>query len=168
MDHLITDALDYSRISRSEMKLEPLDPAPVIRGIVESYPEFQPPKAQIRIEPGFPRVLANEAALTQCFSNLLGNAVKFVSPGRVPQVAVSAEPRGEFVRLSVIDNGIGIPAEYHDKVWQMFQRLSKTYEGTGIGLSLVRKVVERMNGKVGFQSEPGKGSRFWVELHAAG
>src|SRR5262249_484293 len=97
----------------------------------------------------------------------LGNAVKFVEPGQIPHVVVSAEPRGDFVRMWVKDDGIGIPAEYRDKVWQMFQRLSKQYEGTGVGLALVRKVVERMAGRAGVESGQPQGSQFWVELRTA-
>ncbi len=176
MDQLITDALQYSRVVRDQFPLQPIEPAAAIRGIVESYPQFQPPHARITVQPEMPRVLANPAAFTQVFSNLLGNAVKFVTPGQVPEINVTAEirpsclnsqPSTDCVRLSVADNGIGIPREYHEKVWQMFQRLSKKYEGTGIGLALVRKVVERMAGRVGLESAPDQGSRFWIELQKA-
>ncbi len=108
--------------------------------------------------------MGNEAGLTQCFSNLLGNAVKFVEPDKVPKVRVWAERKGEYVRLWFEDNGIGIAKEHQDLIFTMFQQLDKDYEGTGIGLALVRKVVERMKGKAGVESEEGKGSRFWIEL----
>jgi signal transduction histidine kinase len=131
---------------------------------VESFPQFQPPHSEIIIEPNLPPVMGNETGLTQCFSNFLNNAVKFVPAGRTPQIKVCAERRGDQVRLWVRDNGIGIDARYHEKIWTLFHRLSKSYEGTGIGLALVHKVVERMNGKVGVESAPGEGSRFWIEL----
>jgi signal transduction histidine kinase len=115
--------------------------------------------------------------MTQCFSNLLGNAVKFVHPGKTPEVRVWAEtrqpstpnnqPPTTFVRIWFEDKGIGIEKQYHDKIWDMFQQLNRSYEGTGIGLALVRKVVARMGGNVGVESEPGQGSRFWVELKPA-
>ena len=111
-----------------------------------------------------PVVLGNEAGLTQCFSNLLGNAVKFVKPGEKPEIRVWATQRGEWVRIWVEDKGIGISKEMLPRVFEMFSRGSKEYEGTGIGLALVRKVVQRMGGKVGVESEEGKGSRFWIEL----
>jgi PAS domain S-box-containing protein len=166
MDNLILDALDYSKAVRTELTLEPIDPGPLLQGIVESYPHFQPPRAEIELTENFPLVLANEAGLIQCFSNLLGNAVKFVEPGKVPRVRVWAEQREKVVRLWIEDNGIGISPGQQERVFVMFQRLSKRHEGTGIGLTLVRKVVERMQGKVGFESEPGNGSRFWIELAA--
>jgi PAS domain S-box-containing protein len=164
MDQLIVDALDYSKAMRGEPTLVSLDPEKLLQGMIESYPAFQLPAAEVRVEGKFPRVLANHAGLTQCFSNLLNNAVKFVAPGQVPRIRVWAETRNSMVRLWFEDNGIGIPAEYHGRIFGMFQRLSRNYEGTGIGLALVRKVIERMGGAVGVESEPGRGSRFWLDL----
>lgn len=164
MDQLISDALSYSKAVRLELAMGPTDPAALLRGMIESYPAFQPPNAQIELAPELPRVVANEAALTQCFSNLLDNAVKFVPNGRKPHVRVRAEEHDSMVRFWFEDNGIGIPPDMRQRLFVMFQRLSKDYEGTGIGLALVRKVVERMGGNVGVESEPGVGSRFWVEL----
>lgn len=168
MDSLITDALNYSKVVQEEFTLESVDVDALLRGMIDSYPQFQPPQAEIRIEGILPLVKGNKAGLTQCFSNLLGNAVKFVEAGKSPIVRIWAVSRDEMmVRLWVEDNGIGIDPEQQQRVFVMFQRLSKQYEGTGIGLALVRKVVERMKGKVGFESEPGQGSRFWVEFHRA-
>lgn len=167
MDRLITDALSYSKTVREEVALHPVDPEPLIKGIVESYPDFALPKAEIAIGQPLPRVIANEAGLTQCFSNILGNAVKFVGKGVVPKVQIRAEHQDGRVRLWFEDNGVGIPTEMHSRVFQMFQRASKEFEGTGIGLALVRKVTEKMGGQVGVISEPGRGSRFWVELKSA-
>ncbi len=167
MDQLIVDALDYSKAMRDELILSPIDPEVLLRGMIDSYPAFQLPAAEVRLEGSFPRVLANQAGLTQCFSNLLNNAVKFVAPGQTPRVRIRAEKNGASVRLWFEDNGIGIAPEMQDRIFGMFQRLSRDYEGTGIGLALVRKVMERMGGKTGVVSEPGKGSRFWLDLKAA-
>jgi signal transduction histidine kinase len=199
MDKLILDVLQYSRLARSELRLTPVDVQELLRGIVESYPAFHPAEVEIQIDGPLPRVLGNEAALTQCFSNLLGNAIKFVAPGTRPHVRIWAEwvgnpnpeirdpkegrnPKSEpeaeplgtgtspapaSVRLWFADNGVGIPREAQDRIFNMFQRLDKSYDGTGVGLTVVRKAVEKMGGKVGLESEPGQGSRFWVELKAA-
>jgi len=167
MDTLVLDALDYSKAVRTQLPLEPIDAGAIIKSIVESYPQFQPPHADIRIVGEFPLVQANAAGLIQCFSNLLGNAVKFVEAGTLPQVKVWAEERENQVRFWIEDNGIGIALEQQQRVFVMFQRLSKKYQGTGVGLALVRKVTERMQGKVGFESEPSQGSRFWLDFRCA-
>ncbi len=167
MDRLITDALSYSKVARKEMPMEVVDVAGLLRGMVDSYPIFQKPHAQIEIADNLPLVMGNEAGLTQCFSNLLGNAVKFVPPGRTPVVRITGRREGARVMLWCEDNGIGIPDAMHSRVFVMFQRLSKEYEGTGIGLTLVKKVVERMNGSVAIEPTGGKGCRFRVELNAA-
>lgn len=167
MDKLIQDVLDYSRIARTELDIKAVEVEPLLRGIVECYPMLQPMRAQIKIEGPFPPVLGNEAGLTQCFSNLLGNAVKFVKPGVPPEVRVWAEPHNDHVRLVFQDNGIGIQKESQGKIFRIFERLSSDYEGTGIGLAIVKKAVEKMGGSVAIHSEPGKGSQFWLELRRA-
>jgi signal transduction histidine kinase len=232
MDKLIQDVLQYSRLARSELRLAPVNVQELLRGIIESYPAFQPPQVEIQIEGPLPLMQGNEAALTQCFSNLLGNAIKFVAPGTRPQVRVWAEriedPKAEArnpkegrnpnseqrdgplsagadqlpvtnthppvthlasritqqvpalsapldprpstlpsIRLWFADNGVGIPKDAQERIFKMFQRLDKSYDGTGVGLTVVRKAVEKMGGKVGLESEPGRGSRFWLELRAA-
>jgi signal transduction histidine kinase len=167
MDHLIRDVLAYSRVLRTELKLHPMDLPALIEGIVQSYPNLQPDKAEVRIEGEFCTVLGNEAALTQCVSNLLTNAAKFVAPGTFPRITIRAELKGERVRIWFEDNGIGIEAQYKDRIFNLFQRLNKEYDGTGLGLSIVRKAVERMGGAVGVESERGLGSRFWLELQCA-
>lgn len=171
MDKLIVDALDYNKLVRQEVVLGPIDPQALLSGMITSYPAFQAPQARIFIQGPLPIILGNEAALTQCFSNLLTNAVKFVEKGTTPQIRIWAEDRGShgpgetnWVRFWVEDNGIGIPADSLDKVFVMFHRLSTLREGTGIGLTLVKKAAERMHGTVGVESTVGKGSRFWMEF----
>lgn len=166
LDHLIRDVLNYSQVVSADLILEPVDLEKLIQGIVESYPNLQPPHSEVTLKGRFTTVLGNQAALTQCFSNLLGNAVKFVAPDVNPQVCVWSEPRPGFLRVLIQDNGIGIPDHAHDRIFTIFQRLSRSYEGTGIGLAIVKKAIERMGGSVGFDSEPGKGTTFWLDLQA--
>jgi PAS domain S-box-containing protein len=168
MDQLINDALSYSRIVRGELDLGAVDPTRLVREILDTYPQFQPPKAEIRLDGELPPVIGSEAMMTQVLSNLLGNAVKFVAPGVVPRVHISAEAGDGIVRISVADNGLGIAPEMQARIFDMFCRLSRDYDGTGIGLAIVRKAVERMHGRVGVESARGRGSRFWVELPRAG
>jgi PAS domain S-box-containing protein len=169
MDRLIQDVLTYSQVARTELPMAPLNPEKLLRDILESYPDLQAPAANIQLEGPFASVVANEAVLTQCVSNLLTNAVKFVEPGVIPQVRIWAETAGNngVVRLLFKDNGLGIPKESHDTIFGIFQRVSNRYQGTGIGLSIVKKGAERMGGAVGLESEPGRGSTFWLELKRA-
>ena len=167
MDHLIQDVLTYSRMARSDLHLDTIDTEHLVQGIIESYPAFQSPGANIQVVRPLLRVLANEAALTQCLANLISNAIKFVVPGEAPRVIIWSEALGDKVRVYVRDHGIGIPTRHQERIFGIFQRLSKSYEGTGIGLSIVKKAAERMGGSVGLQSEPGQGSTFWVELRAS-
>jgi signal transduction histidine kinase len=170
LDALIQDVLNYSKIARAEMKLEAVDPKRLVQEILESYPNLQPPAAVIRVEGRIPAVLANRAALTQVMSNLLGNGVKFVAKGVLPELKVWAENVDrENVRIWFEDNGIGIRPDARERIFMMFQRLNApaAYEGTGIGLTIVKKAMERMGGKVGVESQPGAGSRFWITLARA-
>jgi signal transduction histidine kinase len=140
-----------------------------ILDLIQERPELQPPNAEITIQSPLPPMQAHEASLTQCLTNLLDNAVKFVAPGVKPRVRIWSAPIGGQVRLWIEDNGIGIEPAAQSKVFEMFHRLhgEREYEGTGIGLAIVRKAVERMNGQTGVESEPGRGSRFWLQLHRA-
>jgi len=169
LDRLIQDVLAFSRLSRQQIQIEGLDLDKLLLQIIHERPELQPPQAQIKIEHPLLRVLGHEASLTQCLTNLLDNAVKFVEPGTIPRILVRTETFDGRVRLWIQDNGIGIEKEVQQRLFGMFQRLHdhRDYPGTGIGLAIVRKAIERMRGQVGVESEPGKGSRFWLELPGA-
>lgn len=165
MDLLITDALNYSKAVRQELPLQPVDTAALLESMLDTYPEFQPSRAKIRVQGKLPVVQGNQAALTQCFSNLLGNAVKFVRSGETPDIRIGSEELpGGWVRILFEDKGIGISPQMLPHIFKMFSRGTSAYEGTGIGLALVNKVVQRMGGRVGVESQEGQGSRFWVEL----
>lgn len=165
MDKLIMDLLAFTRVSRMPINLEPVDVEKLIARIIEERAELQPPRAEITIEKPLLPVRGNEASLTQCLTNLLDNAVKFVAPGALPRVKIRSERANGHVVLWIEDNGIGIDDEAKQKLFQMFQRFhGNAYSGTGLGLAIVRKAVERMGGEVGVESEPGKGSRFWLRL----
>jgi PAS domain S-box-containing protein len=168
LDGLIQDVLTYSRIARIDLPLKPVDLGTLLQDILETYPTLQPPVARIELVGQFPKVNVIPAVLTQCVSNLLGNAVKFVAPGVVPHVKVWAENREpNRVRIFFKDNGVGIERDAHELIFGIFQRVSKNYEGSGIGLSIVKKGAERMGGSVGLSSELGQGSTFWLELNKA-
>jgi signal transduction histidine kinase len=168
MERLIHDVLTITRVARADIKLHAISLHSFIAEILEHHPSMQPPNAEVSVNT--PHVVrADDAALNQAFSNLLGNAVKFVVPNTKPLVKVSSEQRGDWVRIWVEDQGPGIPPQHRGKLFGMFQRLpgSLRYEGSGIGLAIVRKAVERMGGKVGMEPNEPRGSRFWIELKEA-
>jgi len=168
LDKLIQDVLTYSRAGRVASQPERLDLEKLVRQIVAEYPALQPP-TQVEVQSPLLPVLGQEASLSQCLSNLLGNAAKFVAKGQIPHVVVRTEGCEGQVRIWVEDNGIGIAAKDQERIFKMFERIhsAKEYEGTGIGLAIVRKAVERMGGKIGLESAIGKGSKFWIQLPGA-
>lgn len=169
LDQLIQDVLSYTRILRTTTPLQPFDLDRLARDMIATYPDWQPPRADVVIEGTLPSVTGNEAFLTQCFSNLIGNAVKFQPRGAHPRVRIRAEPLDDEIRVWIEDNGIGIAPENHRRIFGLFEQVNAPaeYEGTGVGLTIVRKAVERMNGRYGFESALGQGSRFWFQLKAA-
>src|SRR6266700_4195543 len=169
MDRLIDDLLAYSRLARAELRLVPLDLGRLMRSSLDQLDgEVQGREARITVAEPLPAVVGHGATLAQVFVNLIANAIKFVPTGRAPEVLVRAEPQGQRVRVWVEDNGIGIAAEHHERIFRVFERLHRAedYPGTGIGLAIVRKGVERMGGRVGLESALGSGSKFWIDLPA--
>jgi signal transduction histidine kinase len=166
LDRLVQDVLRYSRCAREAIDCVPINLEALVAAVIAEYAPLHAPNAEIVVEKPLLKVCGHEASLTQVISNLLANAVKFVEPGRRPIVKIWTETRGSRVRVFFSDNGIGIAPEHHAKIFRMFERLSAAgeYEGTGIGLAIVAKAVERMGGDVSVESEPGRGATFWIEL----
>jgi signal transduction histidine kinase len=147
--------------------MEPVDLDRLVRDIAETIPDGRTIIPEIQIQGKLPNVVANQALLAQCVSNLLTNGVKFVSPGITPRVEVSAEAiDGASIRVWFRDNGIGIAPENHHRIFLFFEQIhpATEYEGTGLGLAIVRKAVERMGAEIGLESALGKGSNFWIRL----
>lgn len=169
MEKLTHDVLSYSRVARAEIKLGELDLTQMVHDVVAHYRELQEPAARVTVHAPLLRVLGHESSLGQALANLLTNAVKFVTPGVKPEIDVRTESTGERVRIWIQDNGIGIAPEYQERLFQVFERVPTrgTYEGTGIGLAIVRKAVEKMSGTCGVVSDGRSGSRFWIELSKA-
>jgi PAS domain S-box-containing protein len=166
MQRLIHDVLTYSRLARCDIQLQAVSLQRLLPDIIQQYPEMQLPHAEIIIREPLQPVMAHEPSLTQAISNLLSNGVKFVALGTRPKLQVWTETRQDKVRLWVEDNGIGIKPEHQRRLFGMFERVhqEKTYDGTGIGLAIVRKAIERMGGAVGVESDGITGSSFWIEL----
>ncbi|MEN6342709.1 MAG: ATP-binding protein, partial [Methanospirillum sp.] len=169
MQTLIRDLLEVSRVETQAKPLEPTDAAVVAADAVRSL-ETSLREAGATVTVGdLPVVLADAAQLEQVFTNLIGNAIKYRRDGVQPEIEVFAYRAGPMVEFAVKDNGIGIEAEYFERIFEMFRRLHThdEYEGTGIGLALVKKIVDRHGGTVRVASTPGEGSTFFFALPAA-
>ena len=166
LDQLTQDVLAYSRIANNQITMRSVSLDRLVADIVEQYPTFQSLADSFSIRYPLGEVMGHEGSLTQCMSNLLGNAVKFVAPGVKPAVTVWSEVNCSYLKCLVRDNGIGIAPEYHSRIFNIFERVhtDKRYDGSGIGLAIVRKAVERMGGQVGLDSRLGAGSTFWLTL----
>ena len=170
MDALVRDLLTYSRLAREDVAPRTLDLQHVLaeaRGLLQVELDERGAKIDV-LQPILP-VVGHHSSLVQAVANLLSNAAKFVAPGVRPEIRVRTERHGDRVRLWVEDNGIGILPADQEKMFRMFERLkgAEHYPGTGIGLAIVRRSVERMGGAAGVESQPGEGSRFWIELPGA-
>lgn len=166
MEGLIDDLLAYSRITRSELRVRPVELASLVCDVIPE--DVDPRYIDFRLK-GVPAVLGEPGVLRQLMTNLLSNAAKFQLPGKTPEITVDAVSMDGQVRITVSDNGIGISPEHAERIFRVFERLhgQEAYPGTGIGLAIVRKGVERMGGTSGVESTLGVGSRFWIELPAA-
>jgi signal transduction histidine kinase len=170
MHHLLNDLLEYSKVAAAELNLEKVSLQEAVRdalALLEA--DIRAKGATVTLEGSLPQVIGHPATVVLLIDNLISNALKFVPPGVQPQIRIWAATTGPRVRLSVQDNGIGIEPRDLCKVFEVFQRLHPkgAYPGTGLGLALVRKGAQRMGGGVGVESQPAKGSRFWIEFQAA-
>jgi signal transduction histidine kinase len=164
---LVTDLLAHVSLGRSEMPMEPVDLAQIAgQARADLRVEIERSQASLDLSGVRGLVMANSASLNLVAINLLSNALKFIPRGRTPEIKVWTENRQGFIRLWVEDNGIGIAPQHKDKLFAIFQRLHtrEEYPGTGIGLAIVKRAAERMEGRVGVESDEGKGSRFWIDL----
>jgi len=168
MDAMTLDLLAYGRMARSDISLAPVSIKRVWDlAAAQCEKMIEETGARVEVIEPLPVVLGEEPILTQVFANLLNNALKFVRQGEKPEVRVRSDSANPRARIWVEDKGIGIPEQYQERVFRVFERLDGArFSGTGIGLSIVRKGVERMGGRVGVESN-GKGSKFWIELPLA-
>lgn len=167
MNQLIVDLLDYARLGRRRIGLEAIPMSSILAEVIESLaPQIEQTHAQIHIADNLPTVLGDDTLLRQIFANLLENALVYHVPGNAPIVSVTCTPEPGCAIIRVTDNGIGIPAEFQEKIFNIFQRLHspEQYPGTGIGLAIVRRSVELLNGMVWVESGANEGSTFYVKL----
>lgn len=166
LDQLIMDLQSYSETASREVTMEAVALDKVLSAVLDQYMEIRKSKQHIQIAGPLPVVRANRALLVQAVAHLLTNALKFVPSDREPDVRVYATEHDAVARLWIEDNGIGIKPEHQEKIFGMFQQLHARglYPGTGMGLAIAKRAIDRMSGTIGVESKPNAGSRFWIEL----
>ncbi len=169
MGRLILDLLAYTDLSRKDFQTTPVDLNTVTKRVRRLFAdEVGRTNGQLSFELAATHVMGDPVGIERVLVNLVANALKFSSPGRPPDVRIRSEKESSNVRISVIDNGIGIDSRFRERIFGVFERLSPTDNpnGTGIGLAIVKRSIEKMGGTVGVESTPGVGSRFWFTLSA--
>jgi PAS domain S-box-containing protein len=170
MDRLVQDLLSYSRIATQDLELRPVSINSLVTELLNRQHQLVVETSAV-VKRGVYKgmIVGNCSVLYQALENLFLNAVKFVAPSVKPQIEISELELDGRIRVIIADNGIGIAPENHEKIFKVFERLhtQEDYEGTGIGLAIVKKSLARMGGNAGVESSPGKGSRFWIELPKA-
>lgn len=169
MQLLIRDLLSYSRVSRNEITPTEVPLEQVVDDVRQQLAvQLHDAQATLKVEGPLPVVRAERSMMLQLVQNLVGNAVKFHKEGEKPQVTITAERRQNRWQVSVADNGIGIDERFKNKVFEMFKSLHPRdkYPGTGIGLAVCKKIVERHGGEIWLDSEPGHGTTFSFTLPA--
>ncbi len=166
MNLMINEVLDYSRVGRSEIRFVEIDTYPIINELLKDLIiAYNVPNLKVTVD-NTPAVAGDPVMVSQVFANLIGNAVKYSIPSGDPQVNISANETDDSVTYAIKDNGIGIaPAALH-KVFDLFNRMDnvKDIEGSGVGLAIAKRIIDKHKGKIWVESELGTGSTFFVEF----
>lgn len=169
MQKLLDDLLQYSRTSSQEIEIQEISLNKVLNDVINDIsPKISESNAQINIniDNDTDLIEADEIQIYRLFENLISNSIKYQEKGSQPIINISSKHDRKYNSISITDNGIGFKQEYAERIFQQFQRLhgKSEYEGTGIGLAIVKKIIERHQGKIAAQSKLGKGSTFTVSL----
>jgi signal transduction histidine kinase len=170
MEETLKRLLEYSAVARAELVCEAVNVDGVVTDLlIQHRAQIEERNAAVLVERPLPSMRAAREALSQVLSNLLTNALKYTAPGESPKVHIFAQSTESHVRLHVVDQGIGIDPKFHERIFKVFERLHgySRYPGSGVGLAIAKRAVERMNGKIWCESEPGRGACFIVELPRA-
>jgi light-regulated signal transduction histidine kinase (bacteriophytochrome) len=164
MSNLIDDILTFSRIGRADLSYRKVSAESIIRGVLENFTgDIEKRNISVVIR-DLPDINCDVTLIQSLFLNIIGNAIKYSRNVENPEVVIGYDRAKHAIYVK--DNGVGFEMQYHDKIFQIFQRLHlpEEYEGTGIGLAIVKRIAERHHGKVWAESEPGHGSTFYIDL----
>lgn len=166
MQKLINDLLDYSRITARGKEFTKVDLSQVLGQVVSNLHELIIENNALVTNDDLPEVYVDESQILRVFQNLIQNALKFKNRSELPKIHISCKKKNDFYEFAIKDNGIGIEMQYHDRIFTIFQRLhtKEEYPGTGIGLSICKRIIERHGGKIWFESKVNEGTTFYFTL----
>jgi signal transduction histidine kinase len=170
MGELIDDLLQYSRTGKGTLQMQPIELGPIIKGLETTFQErIEKSAAKVIIEEPLEAPIGDTTLLGQLFTNLIDNALTYYNSKTAPEIRIASKAKDDHVLITIKDNGIGIAPEYHEKIFQVFQRLHSQDEfpGTGIGLAIVAKAARMMGGEVEVESALGEGCQFTLILPRA-
>jgi len=167
MRQIILDLLDFSRVGKDDKESEVVDLNEILHEVVRMQRTHIRDRQAKVVFSNLPKINGYPTQLLQLFQNLVANGLKYSSPDRKPEIVIRAEEQGDIWEIEVKDNGIGIEKEYFDKIFIIFQRLHSQGDfggGTGMGLAIVKKIVDGMRGKISLESEVGLGTSFYISI----
>ena len=162
MEQLITDILNYSSVAADTDAKVDVDLDEMVAGLLQIL--YRPEHVKVNVKSKLPTIKGAKPKLQQLFQNLISNAVKFIDKEE-GKVEISVTEFAKHYQFSVSDNGIGIEKQFHDKIFKIFHALNKSKESTGVGLSIVKKIVELHGGDIWLESTPGEGTTFFFTLN---
>lgn len=170
MERLVKDLLELSRIGRSAQHFERLNSKEIVeRALIEFSYQIKQDNIIVEVQEDLPEVVGDATQLTQVFANLIGNAIKFMDPDKVEyRIEIGGRREDDAVILWVKDNGVGIAPEYRERIFNLFERVAqgRTIEGSGVGLTIVKRIVEQHKGQIWVESRPREGATFFIKLPA--
>jgi light-regulated signal transduction histidine kinase (bacteriophytochrome) len=166
MQKLLNDLLEYSRIGNRGKGFEQVDTSTILRQVVSNLQLLITENSALITNDDLPMVKTDESQILRVFQNLIENAIKFKKKTELPKIHISCSKLNNMYQFSVTDNGIGMEMQYHDRVFTIFQRLHsvKDYPGTGIGLSINKRIIERHGGTIWFESVLNEGTTFYFTI----
>src|SRR5690606_28648579 len=171
MKSMIDNLLLFSELGSAEVTVEPVDMQIVVSLVLARfYDRIRERGVTVEVTPELPRAMGYSPWLEEVFANLIDNSIKYMGEDNpAPRIIVWGERAGDWARFEIIDNGVGIEEADQQRLFQMFTRFHRHHaDGSGLGLSIARRIVEKLGGRIGVESEPGRGTKFWIELPPAG
>jgi signal transduction histidine kinase len=165
MEELITDLLEISRIVNRPLTTTDISLAQVINDVLDTLEEIlKNCTVCLDIQPNNLRLIANRAQITQCLQNIIGNSAKYQDPQKKPHIQITATADNDHIKISISDNGKGIAKEYQSKIFDIFERGDTDTQGNGVGLAIVKSVIEKHQGNITLVSEKNQGASFTLTL----